>query len=151
MNKHPNDKFSGKGFTLLELLIVIIIIGVLASFAVTRFFSMVEYSRSMEAFISIRTINGSMERCYLTTGDYGLCYMNSPGPNPNNLDITDPGAQGAAHFSYRVNAMGNPFKFRITATRNALDNGAVGDTIMFRYYESGQIDKSGTGAFTAVK
>lgn len=140
-----------KSFTLLELLIVIIVIGVLASVAMPRLFSLVEYSRSTEAFITIRHISESMERCYLITGNYDLCDFNSPGNDPNNLDIDDPGLQPGAHFTYKVNQMGNPFKYRVTATRNATDNGTAGDTIVYRYRTTGVLDRSGTGAFAAVK
>ena len=50
--RHANKK----GFTLLEIIIVIIIVGVLASLALPRFFSTVEYSRSTEALASLTSV-----------------------------------------------------------------------------------------------
>ena len=43
-----------KGVTLLEIIIVVIIIGVLASLALPRLFSTVEFSRSAEAIGGVR-------------------------------------------------------------------------------------------------
>ena len=139
-----------KAFTLLELIILIIIIGVLASLAIPRFLGIVEFSRSVEALSSIGTISRSMERCFMGTNDYDLCLLNSPGPDPDNLDVDNPGTAPGAHFDYRVNPLGAPFKYRITATRNALDNGTAGDHITFTYREDGSVTKSGTGAFASI-
>jgi len=63
--RHKQD-----GFTLIELVIVIIIVGVLAASAVTKFFSLIEFSRSQEAVINILHIRHSLERCYHFAGDY---------------------------------------------------------------------------------
>ena len=138
-------------FSLVELVIVIIIMGVLASLALVRFFKLTEFSRSVEGINGIRVIRNSIERCYLMTVDYQKCLLNSPGPDPNDLDIEDPSTTPGTHFTYKVNPMGNPFKYRITATRNNLDGGAAGDIILFTYREDGTITRSGTGAFIGIK
>jgi prepilin-type N-terminal cleavage/methylation domain-containing protein len=51
-----------KGFTLVELAIVIVIIGVLASFGVPRFRDAVERSKAGEAMNYLSAVRGSMER-----------------------------------------------------------------------------------------
>ena len=72
------------GFTLLEIIIVIIIVGVLASLALPRFFSTVEFSKSTEGLMSLSALRDSMERCYLgSAGTYVGCTIAT-------LDITDP-------------------------------------------------------------
>ena len=50
-----------KGFTLLEIIIVVIIVGVLASLALPRLFSTVEYSRSTEALAAIGSMRSAMD------------------------------------------------------------------------------------------
>ena len=52
MNLNKNKS----GFTLLEIIIVIIIIGILASLALPKFFKTVEYSRSMEALTNLGNV-----------------------------------------------------------------------------------------------
>ncbi|MDZ4241217.1 MAG: prepilin-type N-terminal cleavage/methylation domain-containing protein, partial [Candidatus Omnitrophota bacterium] len=91
--KNPIGKT--KGFTLLEIIIVIIIVGVLASLALPRFFSTVEYSRSTEALSSVSAIRQSMERCYLQrNGTYTGCV------DFTVLDLNNPGLSPNAHFTY---------------------------------------------------
>lgn len=57
------------GVTLIELVIVIIIVGVLASLALPRFFLMIERSRAAEAITNIGVIRQAMERCYVMAGE----------------------------------------------------------------------------------
>src|SRR5258706_7949874 len=84
------------GFTLLEIIIVIIIVGVLASLALPRFFRTIEFSRSTEAFSGLQVIRGGLERCYLGRGFvYTTCTLGV-------LDVEDPGASPNAHFGYTV-------------------------------------------------
>lgn len=58
------------GFTLLEVIIVIIIIGVLTSLALPRLFSVIEGSRATEALANIATLRRAVERYYLMNGTY---------------------------------------------------------------------------------
>ena len=78
---------STKGFTLLEIIIVIIIVGVLASLALPRFFSTVEFSRSTEAMGSMSALRQSMERCYLANSG---TYAGATPCNIGNIDLEDP-------------------------------------------------------------
>ena len=58
------------GFTLVELAVVVVIIGVLAAFAVPRFLSSVERSKAAEAFNYLATVHSSMERYHARQGIY---------------------------------------------------------------------------------
>ncbi len=60
-----------EGFTLVELAVVIIIIGVLAAFAVPRFRDSVERSKASEAFNYLSSIRASQERYHARQSTYG--------------------------------------------------------------------------------
>ncbi|MBP9854456.1 MAG: prepilin-type N-terminal cleavage/methylation domain-containing protein [Candidatus Omnitrophica bacterium] len=83
------------GFTLLEIIVVIVIVGVLGSLALPRYFAQAEFSRSAEAMISIKNIRESIQRCRINyPSDVSRC------ANFDDLDIEDPGAAPDANFSY---------------------------------------------------
>ncbi len=131
------------GFTLLEIIIVIIIVGVLASLALPKFFRTVEYSRATEAFINLNAIRQSMERCYLQRSSYAGC------GNFPNLDILDPTNLPGTHFSYSIPAFGAT-NYTIRATRNTLDGGGLGDDIDL-VNNGVTITRSGTGNFSGIQ
>jgi type IV pilus assembly protein PilA len=70
------------GFTLVELAVVIVIIGVLAAFGVPRFIKSVERSKAAEAFEYLASIRTSQERYQAQYGTYAT--------NVTDLDIESP-------------------------------------------------------------
>ncbi len=139
------------GFTLLEIIIVIIIVGVLASLALPRFFATVEFSKSTEALTAMATIRQSMERCWLMANqDYTNCGVGTPA-DFTQLDIEDPANSPNAHFTYAIAVGADPSaEYTITATRNASDGGDGASTIQIDVDAAG-ITRSGTGVYSGIK
>jgi len=126
-----------KAFTLLELVVVIIIVGLLASLALPRFLDLIEYSRTTEALANIKAVRESMERCYLmNNGSYVECRLTeSLSFGPVTLDIENPNEASNAHFDYSTTLVGlidGEWMFYVTAIRNTRDGGtgSVPDPIM---------------------
>lgn len=118
-----------KGFTLLELMIVVIILAILVIIAIPLYTRAVERGRMAEAYSNLGAIRNAELRYYQEhaefTGDVG------------NLDIDDPNitaTQGKSYFSdvqgtpnsggYSISATSTTFT--ATANRNDLEN-PVGD------------------------
>ncbi len=135
------------GFTLLEIIIVVIIIGVLASLALPRFFKMVEYSRSAEALNSITAIRGAVERCELRLG---LANCNSFA----NLALENPTTAPNSHWTFTI-AVNSPNtgSYQITATRNTNEDTttAVGGRITVAVDpNAGTMTRTGTGQYSGI-
>lgn len=129
---------SKRGFTLFEIIIAIVIIGVLAGLALPRFARLVEGVRVAEAVRSIEIIKNAMTRCYLMGGStFQGCTMSS-------LGIDDPGAAAGTHFIYNIIPGGQTYL--IQATRNAADGGGshVNKLVMMGYGLKVSIDENGT-------
>ncbi len=76
-----------KGFTLVELAVVIVIIGVLAAFGVPKFLQSVEKSKAAEAFNYWSAVQSAQERYIAQNGTYWAT------ANSDNLDIVLPTLQ----------------------------------------------------------
>jgi type II secretion system protein G len=80
MITHPSPNKGRKGFTLVELAVVIVIIGVLAAFGVPKFLNSVERSKATEAVAYLSAIQSAQERFIAKEGVYSN--------DPTALDIT---------------------------------------------------------------
>ena len=70
MFKAMANRKGRKGFTLIELAVVIVIIGVLAAFGVPRFIKSVERSKAAEAFSYLAAVRAAQERYHAHEGTY---------------------------------------------------------------------------------
>jgi prepilin-type N-terminal cleavage/methylation domain-containing protein len=78
-----------KGFTLVELAIVIVIIGVLASFGVPRFRDAVERSKAGEAMNYLSAVRSAQERYHAREGTYAddLTTLDVSIPTPKYFSV----------------------------------------------------------------
>jgi prepilin-type N-terminal cleavage/methylation domain-containing protein len=143
-------KNNKSGFTLLEIIIVIIIVGVLASLALPRLFNTIEFSRSTEALNVIGGLKRAADRCALAND----AQIGAPTWNAciswDDLATQDPGAVPGAVFTYGV-AFAAP-DWSVLATR--VGGAAAGDTITYTYDTgAGTITRVGNagGAYAGLK
>ena len=83
-----------QGFTLVELAVVIIIIGVLAAFGVPRFLDSVERSKAAEAFNFQSAVRAAQERYQVRQGTYAddLATLDIQMPTPKYFSVGTPEA-----------------------------------------------------------
>ncbi|WP_349610865.1 type IV pilin protein [Halomonas sp. H10-9-1] len=75
----PNARRSA-GFTLIEVLIAVAIIGILAAIAYPQYTAYVERSLRADAHAGLNIAAGELERCYTRTYSYSDCDITSPSP-----------------------------------------------------------------------
>ncbi len=105
-----------KGFTLAELLIVVVILGILGSIALPRFFPQAEKGRVAEAIAMLSAIRQGEEAYRLENGSY-IASTNASFGWEKSLGMEDPGSAG--FFTYAI-ATPSTSTFTATATRTAL-------------------------------
>src|SRR4029077_21026667 len=88
---HYLNRTRSRGFTLLELLVVMVIIGLLAGFVAPRYFSQVGKSRIKAARAQIDSLDKALEQFRIDTGrlpstEEGLAALNSAPPGMTNWE-----------------------------------------------------------------
>ncbi|MFC1667273.1 prepilin-type N-terminal cleavage/methylation domain-containing protein [Candidatus Omnitrophota bacterium] len=92
-----------KGFTLLEVLIVVIIIGVLAAIALPQYVNTIEKARSAEATGHIGALRSSMDRYWYEQGALASSYAAASWAN---LDVDNPNNDSGRLFNYTLTDTG---------------------------------------------
>lgn len=119
------------GFTLVELAIVIVIIGVLASFGVPRFRDAVERSKAGESLNYLSAIRSAQERYASREGTYtsDLADLDVQFPSPKYFTIGSigPGSTGDLENSWsltltRVGASAGYGAYTVTFTESGFDS-----------------------------
>ena len=113
-----------KGFTLVELAVVIVIIGVLAAFGVPRFLKSVERTKASEAFAYLAAVRSAQERYIAKEGIYA--------DDVTKLDIVQaaPKNFGDPTTVITSNGTGVP-KWKLTLTRNSTTSSYGAYTVCF--------------------
>jgi len=112
-----------KGFTLIELMIVVVIIGILAALAIPRFMQATTKSKQSEAKQLLKQIY-TMERTYRqangTYGDNGVTIAAGAGGTFPQIGVE---VQTSAIYEYSIVAAANTF--HATATANLDDDATL--------------------------
>lgn len=89
MKTFNNIKAGKGGFSLVELTIVVVILGVLAMMGVPRYQKVVERAKAAEAFTYLAQIEGAQERYNARTGTYAqsIGQLDTSIPQPKHFSI----------------------------------------------------------------
>jgi len=93
-----------KAFTMVELLIVIIIIGVLMAYAIPSYQRQVMRSKRTEAHNVILQIASAQERHNVTFNRYATTINSGNTPNVNDLGLSGSVFNTSADYNYTINA-----------------------------------------------
>lgn len=108
-----------KGFSLVELAVVVIIIGVLAAFGVPRLLKSVERSKASEAFGYLSTVRSAQERYQARQGEYADAVTDL------DMEVSDP-----AYFTVGT-PVGGEDSWSLTLTRSGAAAGYGAYTVTF--------------------
>ena len=117
---------SRKGFTLIELMIVVVIIGILAALAIPRFMATSGKAKKSEAKTVLKQLY-QLERAYFQEHDAYVAGANTAGLVATNLGFDDPGAD--ARYDYSVTVAGNTFTATATELADADGDGVPNETL----------------------
>lgn len=77
-----------KGFTLIEVMIVVVIIGILASIALPAYNDQIRKSRRIDAQRELGIWAQALERAFVTNATYGDCSSGKPSGTSSNVYYT---------------------------------------------------------------
>jgi type IV pilus assembly protein PilE len=98
-----------KGFTLIELMIVVAVIAILSAIAYPRYTSYIQRSHLGEAFAELGTLRQQLEQYYQDHRDYGASGSGCGGSSSPILTSTDTNPAGTQYFGYQCTSVsGDP-------------------------------------------
>jgi prepilin-type N-terminal cleavage/methylation domain-containing protein len=138
------------GFTLLEILIVIIIVGVLASVASAQYFRHVKRAQAVEALNTLGLIKRGVQACTMQFAGNPLACAPSTVATFDNIGMTDPSStvNPLSQFNYTIFCGGIPTSFNCGFVATDKDDGANSVTLS---WTNNSTTRSGTGAFAGVQ
>jgi prepilin-type N-terminal cleavage/methylation domain-containing protein len=133
-------KRTQQGFTIIELLIVIVVIGILAALVITTYSGIQKKGRDTERTTDLKALQGQLEAYYAQNGRYpaesdlgttsatNLTFIAASMKGLDKEALRDPKA-GATDFGLAAAPGANKYSYEATgdATGSTCDNGAGGD------------------------
>ncbi len=109
--------FKAEGFTLVELMVVIVIIGILAAMAIPRFWQSTVTTRQSEAKLILKQIctNQMLYRVDSPTNSYFIPGAVASAANPNAFADIDVQIPPNALYSYAITTSGSDYVATATA------------------------------------
>ena len=128
-----------RGFTLVELAVVVVIIGVLAAFGVPRFLQSVERSKASEAFAYLSAVRTAQERYQSREGTYAdnVSKLDIQVPSPRYFSVGTIAAGSGTTGNSNSASLENSWTLTLTRTGASSGYGAYTVTYTDQGYDSG--------------
>jgi len=122
-----------KGFTLMEVMMAVVIVGILAAIAIPSYTGYITRTRRADAITALQSVALDEEKVRAENGWYtnNLAGQGYPDPSVDNYLVTI--NLGAGNLSYIATATGR--------------NAQAGETIIFAIHSDGRVGKWESGAF----
>ncbi len=137
-----------KGFTLLELLIVIIIVGVLATLGLTQYAAVVERSRGAEARQILGQLRSVCSAFYMDTNNVSMCNNTNMGLGDGTNGTIPSSVCAESHFFRFTQTQTIPNVITLLATR-CVANGKAPQVVGVRTLTLSANYSNGTGIWTS--
>ena len=106
---------ASRGFTLIELMIVVVVVGILAAVAIPQYRHYVENTRRGAAQVALMDAAQFMQRFYAANNNYAVALNGTPAALPVSLTTIPADTAGNAR-NYTVQLVTTPTGFTLSAT-----------------------------------